>query len=98
MYRRLHRLLEIHKVLYSLQFGFQESHLIDHPLLSLTEAVRNILDNKIFGCGILIDLEKALIQLIIELRYQNWNTMLFVDVPLNGLDHIYLIKKYICFC
>ena len=27
--------------------------------MSLTEAVRNTLDNKIFGCGIFIDLQKA---------------------------------------
>ena len=45
MYRRLYRFLEIHKVLYSLQFGFQENHSIDHALVSLTEAVRNTLGN-----------------------------------------------------
>ena len=59
MYRRLYRFLEIHKVLYSLQFGFQENHSIDHALVSLIEAVRNTLDNKRFGCGIFIDLQKA---------------------------------------
>ena len=59
MYRRLYKFLEIHKVLYSLQFGFQENHSIDHALVSLTEAVRNTLDNKRFGCGIFIDLQKA---------------------------------------
>ena len=59
MYKRLYRFLEIHKVLYSLQFGFQENHSIDHALVSLTEAIRNTLDNKRFGCGIFIDLQKA---------------------------------------
>ena len=59
MYRRLYRFLEIHKVLYSLKFGFQENHSIDHALVSLTEAVRNTLDNKRLGCGIFIDLQKA---------------------------------------
>ena len=34
MYKRLHRFLEIHKALYSLQFGFQENHSIDHALVS----------------------------------------------------------------
>ena len=42
-----------------MQFGFQENHSIDHALVSLTEAVRNTLDNKRFGCGIFIDLQKA---------------------------------------
>ena len=59
MYRRLYRFLEIHNILYSLQFGFQENHSIDHALVSLTEAIRNTLDNKRFGCGIFIDLQKA---------------------------------------
>ena len=59
MYKRLHRFLEIHKVLYSLQFGFQENHSIGHALVSLTEAVRSTLDNKRLGCGIFIDLQKA---------------------------------------
>ena len=59
MYRRLYKFLEIHKVLYSLQFGFQENHSIDHALVSLTEAIRNTLDNKRLGCGIFIDLQKA---------------------------------------
>ena len=59
MYRRPYKFLEIHKVLYSLQFGFQENHSIDHALVSLTEAIRNTLDNKRLGCGIFIDLQKA---------------------------------------
>ena len=59
MYRRLYRFLEIHDVLFSLQFGFQENHSIDHALVSLTETVKNTLDNKRFGCGIFIDLQKA---------------------------------------
>ena len=59
MYRRLYKFLELNNILYSLQFGFQENHSIDHALVSLTEAVRNTLDNKRFGCGIFIDLQKA---------------------------------------
>ena len=59
LYRRLYRFLEVHNVLFSLQFGFQENHSIDHALVSLTEAIRNTLDNKRIGCGIFIDLQKA---------------------------------------
>ena len=55
MYRRLYRFLEIHKVLYSVQFGLQENHSIDNALVSLTEAIINTLDNKRLGCGIFID-------------------------------------------
>ena len=59
MYKRLYKFLEIHNILYSLQFGFQENHSIDHALVSLTEVIRDTLDNKRFGCGIFIDLQKA---------------------------------------
>ena len=59
MYKRLYSFLETHKVIFSLQFGFQENHSIDHALVSLTEAIRNTLDNKRFGCSIFIDLQKA---------------------------------------
>ena len=59
MYTRLYRFLEIHNILYSMQFGFREKHSIDHALVSLTETIRNSLDDKKFGCGIFIDLQKA---------------------------------------
>ena len=59
MHKRFYKFLEIHKVLYSLQFGFQENHSIDHALVSMTDNIRNTLDNKIFGIGIVVDLQKA---------------------------------------
>ena len=59
MYKRLYSFLEVHNILYSLQFAFQENHSIDHVLVSLTESVKNTLDNKRLGCGIFIDLQRA---------------------------------------
>ena len=59
MYKRLCNFLEVHNVLYNLQFGFRASHSINHALISLTESIKNSLDNKHFGCGIFIDLQKA---------------------------------------
>ena len=47
------------KILYSLQFGFRARHSINHALVSLTEAIKNSLDNGKFGCRIFIDLQKA---------------------------------------
>ena len=37
--------------------------------------------------------KKLLIQLIIKFCDQNWNIMVYVDVPFSGLDHIYLIES-----
>ena len=45
--------------MYTLQFGFRASHSINHALVSLTEAIKNSLDNKKYGCGICIDVQKA---------------------------------------
>ena len=45
--------------MYNFQFGFRASHSIDHALISLTESIKNTLDNKKYGCGIFIDLQKA---------------------------------------
>ena len=59
MYERLYKFLEEHEILYILQFGFRASHSINHALVSLTEAIKNSLDNRKFGCGIFIDLQKA---------------------------------------
>ncbi len=59
MYKRLYRFLEVHNIIYSLQFGFQENRSIDHALISMTESIRNTLDCRKFGCGIFINLQKA---------------------------------------
>ena len=59
IYKRLYNFLEIHKILYNLQFGFRASHSVDHALLSLTESIKNSLDNKKFGCRIFLDLQKV---------------------------------------
>ena len=59
MYERLYSFLVKNETLYELQFGFRANHSISHALVSLTEAINNSLDNRKFGCGIFIDLQKA---------------------------------------
>ena len=44
---------------YSLQFGFRERHSTNHALISMTETIRNTIDNGNYGCGVFIDLKKA---------------------------------------
>ena len=55
----LFNFLEVYKILYNLQFGFRADHSLNHALISLTESIKNSLDNKKFGCGIFLDLQKA---------------------------------------
>ena len=59
VYKRLYDFLELHNILFNFQFGFRASHSINHALISLTEMIKNTLDNKRFGCGIFLDLQKA---------------------------------------
>ena len=59
MHKRSYACLKDCNSLYLLQFGFQENNSIDHALSSLTEESRSSLDNRRYGCGIFLDLQKA---------------------------------------
>ena len=59
MYHRLYSYLEELKILHPLQFGFREKCSTTHALISITESIRQSIDNNEFGCGIFIDLKKA---------------------------------------
>ena len=59
MHKRLHSFVTSNNIIHALQFGFQEKHSVDHALISLTEAIQSMLDNKKYGCGIFLDLQKA---------------------------------------
>ena len=59
MHTRMYEFLENSKILYDLQFGFQKKHSTDHALLDIIENIKEKLDEKIFSCGVFIDLEKA---------------------------------------
>ena len=51
--------MELCDVLSSLQFGFREKQSTNDALISMTKAIKSIIDNKRFGCGVFIDLKKA---------------------------------------
>ena len=59
MHKRLSEFLGKNIVLYLLQFGFRSKHSTSHTLISMTEKIRNTIDNGNYGCGIFIDLKKA---------------------------------------
>ena len=59
MYERLYGFLNNFDIFYPLQFGFREKYSTNHALISMTEAIRNTIDNGRYGCGIFIDLKKA---------------------------------------
>ena len=59
MHTRLYSFLDTNSCLYDLQFGFRHKFSTNHALLSITEKIRDNLDNKTFSCGEVVDLEKA---------------------------------------
>ena len=59
MYRRLYSFLSFHKTIGPLQFGFQENHSIEHTFISMIEVVSSTFDNKKYGFGIFLDLQKV---------------------------------------
>ena len=59
VHTRLFSFLELHDCIYELQFGFRAKYSTNHALMSLTETVRNALDNSNFACGIFVDFQKA---------------------------------------
>ena len=60
MHRRLYDFQDKLNIFYPLQFGFREKHSTNYALISMTEAIRNTIDNKKYGCGVFIDLKKAI--------------------------------------
>ena len=59
MHSRLYNFLEECNIFYKLQFGFRKKYSTNHALLSIVEHIREKMDNKMFTCGVFIDLEKA---------------------------------------
>ena len=59
MYNRLENFLNTSDIIYKFQFGFRKRYSTTHALLSIVEEIRNSLDNRMFSCGVFIDLEKA---------------------------------------
>ena len=54
LYNRLYKFLNQNKCLYNNQFGFR-----NHALVSITEKIRNALDDGKYACGVFLDFQKA---------------------------------------
>ena len=59
MYNRIASFLKKNNTLFSTQYGFREKHSTQHALLDIVNKIQNNMDNKLFSCGIFIDLQKA---------------------------------------
>jgi hypothetical protein len=59
MFKRLYSFLELYKCIYELQFGFREKHSTNHALLSMTQQIREAMDNGNIAIGVFVDFAKA---------------------------------------
>ena len=59
IYSRIYSYLDKYNLIYSKQFGFRGGYSTNHAIISITEHIRNLLDQGEFVCGVFIDLEKA---------------------------------------
>ena len=59
MYRRLKSFLEKNDILHDSQYGFREKRSTEHAILDITHQIESNMDNKLYTCGIFIDLQKA---------------------------------------
>ena len=60
MHSRIYNFLEKSNCPYKKQFGFRRnSHSTNHALISVTEKIRESLDNNEYSCGVFLDFQKA---------------------------------------
>ena len=60
MHKRLMGFLNDQRVLYKKQFGFKKKKITTaHAVIGLIENIEKAVDNKMFICGVFVDLQKA---------------------------------------
>ena len=59
MHKRLYNVLEDNNILYNKQFGFRKNNSTMDALIKITETIKESIDKGKYGCGIFIDLTKA---------------------------------------
>ena len=59
MFNRIKKFIANHNILSTSQYGFREYHSTEHALLDIINKIQTNMDNKLFSCGIFIDLQKA---------------------------------------
>ena len=59
MFNRLKAFIDKKEILYRSQYGFRDKHSTQHAILDIVHSLQRNMDNKLFSCGIFIDLKKA---------------------------------------
>ena len=59
MFRRTYSFLESNKYIYDLQFEFRQKYPINHALVSMTQEVKDIIDNRNVAVSVFVDFQKV---------------------------------------
>ena len=59
MFNRLKAFIDKNEILYRSQYDFWDKHSTQHAILDIVNSIQRNMDNKLFSCGIFIDLKKA---------------------------------------
>lgn len=59
MYSRLMNFIKKHNILFENQFGFRSNHSTTQAILQITDKIQKSTENKLYSCGIFLDLSKA---------------------------------------
>ena len=71
MNHRLETFLDKNDIVFKSQYGFRAKNSTQHAILDIINIIQNNMDLKLFTCGIVIDLKKPLIQLIIQFCFKS---------------------------
>ena len=101
LYNRLYKFLNQNKCLYNNQFGFRNHHSINHALISITEKIKNALDDGKYACGVFLDFQKAfdtvnhkiLLSKLEHYRIRGMSLKLFQNYLMNQAQFVETNKK-----
>ena len=59
IHKQLINYIEKQKILFEFQFGFRKGHSTAHAISEITDSLKKAIDNKLYTCGVFLDLSKA---------------------------------------
>jgi retron-type reverse transcriptase len=84
MYNRLINYFQKNNVFFNVQFGFLANHSTAQAVLLITDKIQNSIENKLFSCGIFLDLSKAFYTVNHDILIMN----IMVSVDYRGIAFV----------